>query len=84
MKAICILVQACTVMATPEKGEYCMARHLPSSQGLKKMYLFWCKSHCFSGLRSVLCTVSKGAKIRNQYNQVPHLTQDTNGKVTNS
>ena len=25
-----------------------------------------------------------GAKIRNRYNQVPHLTQDTNGKVTNS
>ena len=22
------------------------------------------------------------AKIRNQYNQAPHLTQDTNGKVT--
>ena len=28
--------------------------------------------------------VSKGAKIRNRYNQVPRLTQDTNGKVTNS
>ena len=28
--------------------------------------------------------VSKGAKIRNRYNQVPHLTKDTNGKVTNS
>ena len=28
--------------------------------------------------------VSRGAKIRNRYNQVPHLTQDTNGKVTNS
>ena len=28
--------------------------------------------------------VSKRAKIRNRYNQVPHLTQDTNGKVTNS
>ena len=28
--------------------------------------------------------VSKGAKIRNRYNQVPHLTQDTNGKVTNT
>ena len=28
--------------------------------------------------------VSKGAKMRNRYNQVPHLTQDTNGKVTNS
>ena len=28
--------------------------------------------------------VSKGARIRNRYNQVPHLTHDTNGKVTNS
>ena len=28
--------------------------------------------------------VSNGAKIRNRYNQVPHLTQDTIGKVTNS
>ena len=28
--------------------------------------------------------VSKGAKIRNRYKQVPHLTQDTNRKVTNS
>ena len=28
--------------------------------------------------------VSKGEKIRNRYYQVPHLTQDTNGKVTNS
>ena len=28
--------------------------------------------------------VSRGAMIRNRYNQVPHLTQDTNGKVTNS
>ena len=28
--------------------------------------------------------VSKGAKIRSRYNQVPHLTQDTNRKVTNS
>ena len=32
----------------------------------------------------VFYKVSKGAKIRNRYNQVPHLTQDTNGKVTNS
>ena len=31
-----------------------------------------------------LGNVSKGAKIRNRYNQVPHLTQDTNGKVTHS
>ena len=35
-------------------------------------------------LNSRMVKVSKGAKIRNRYNQVPHLTQDTNGKVTNS
>ena len=31
-----------------------------------------------------LVKVSKDAKIRNRYNQVPQLTQNTNGKVTNS
>ena len=31
-----------------------------------------------------LIKVSKGAKIRSRYNQVPNQTQDTNGKVTNS
>ena len=31
-----------------------------------------------------LIKVNKGAKIRNRYNQVSKLTQDTNGKVTNS
>ena len=25
-----------------------------------------------------------GAKIRNRHNQVPHMAQDTNGKVTHS
>ena len=28
-------------------------------------------------LRIVICKVKKTAKIRNQYNQVPHLTRDT-------
>ena len=28
--------------------------------------------------------VRKRAKIRNRYNQAPHLTQDTNGKLTTS
>ena len=28
--------------------------------------------------------VRRMAKIRNRYNQAPHLTQDTNGKVTTS
>ena len=39
------------------------------------------------GLKAFLqqgISVSKGVKFRNRYNQVPHLTQDTNGKVTNS
>ena len=35
-------------------------------------------------LVKMLIKVRKGAKIRNRYNQVPHLIQDTNGKVTNS
>ena len=46
----------------------------------------------FSTKTYVVCTQKdrineiKGAKIRNRYNQVrvPYLTQDTNGKVTNS
>ena len=46
-----------------------------------KISLLWI--FCFI-LNSTEYEVSKGAKIRNRYNQVPHLTQDTNGKVTNS
>ena len=37
-----------------------------------------------TNLSSLCIKVSKGAKIRNRYNQVPHLTQDTNWKVTDS
>ena len=33
--------------------------------------------------QEILVKVSKEAKIRNRYNQVIHLTQNTNGKVTN-
>ena len=42
--------------------------------------------HMTSRLGMIYCInkVRKSAKIRNRYNQVPHLTQDTNGKVTNS
>ena len=35
-------------------------------------------------LRPEHIKISKGAKIKNRYNQVPHLTQDTIVKVTNS
>ena len=41
-------------------------------------------SNSVSSAGLYLVNVSKGAKIRNRYNQVPQLTQDTNGKVTNS
>ena len=33
---------------------------------------------------SVVMKVRKRAKIWNRHNQAPHLTQDTNGKVTTS
>ena len=32
----------------------------------------------------IVIKVSKGANIRNRYNQAPHLTQDTYGKVSHS
>ena len=38
----------------------------------------------FGLVNSVIFIVRKRAKIRNRYNQTPHLTQDTNGKVTTS
>ena len=34
--------------------------------------------------KRIVGKVSKGAKFRNRYNQAPHPTQDTNGKVTYS
>ena len=45
------------------------------------------KSYLFPPLRYLWVNdykVRKRAKIRNRYNQAPHLTQDTNGKVTTS
>ena len=41
-------------------------------------------SQCLKLITFNALKVSKRAKFRNRYNQVPHLTQDTNGKVTNS
>ena len=53
----------------------------------EKMNMFWVLRICrfFGGHHKIgLPKVSKSSKIRNRYNQAPHLTQDTNGKVTNS
>ena len=40
--------------------------------------------NAFLSLQAKVKRVSKGAKIRNRYTQVPHLTQDANVKVKNS
>ena len=43
------------------------------------------RSELYIYLDPVTCIkVRKRAKIRNRYDQAPHLTQDTNGKVTTS
>ena len=41
-------------------------------------------SEPLNGVVSHLIQSKQGAKIRNRYTQVPHPTQDTNGKVTHS
>ena len=46
--------------------------------------MYWFQQFKYICLTAELLKISKSAKIRNRYNQVPHLTQDTNGKVTNS
>ena len=78
------------------RGYYCFETSLPNIRPSRKLLnlqyifivwydLFWIDH--YTHLRSFSLSrlnESKGAKIRNRYNQVPHLTQDTNGKVTNS
>ena len=43
------------------------------------LFFVWCNLPSSAFIR-----VRKRAKIRNLYNQAPHLTQDTNGKITTS
>ena len=55
---------------------------------MSKNYSYYTRIQHDSNLFQTFCLsslkVSQGATIRNRYNQVPNLTQDTNGKVTNS
>ena len=53
----------------------------PFFQNLNDIFF---KSCALTVISSDIIQSNKVAKIRNRYNQVPHLTQDTNGKVTNS
>ena len=67
-------------------GPYCL-QHRLSKYRKKTIKVHICKQareQTTSVMNGGRVKVSKGAKIRNWYNQVTHLTQDTNGKVTNS
>ena len=58
---------------------------LPPAKELKIQVVSWQDEiRTLDVLQSPTWQVSKGAKIGNRYNQAPHLTQDTNGKETNS
>ena len=57
---------------------------IPSSEEEKDLGVVFENSLKFNKHVLNVVKVSNGAKIRNRYNQAPHLTQDTNGKVTNS
>ena len=46
--------------------------------------MFWLRNKKIIFSLRTLNYSKLGAKIRNRYNQIPHLTQDTNWKVTNS
>ena len=46
--------------------------------------LFYCVYHVIKFSSMLSFRVKKSAKIRSRYIQVPHLTQDANGKVTNT
>ena len=71
----------------PESSKVCYSINL-------KKYIWCIQNHCIANFSELQFNtnaiisamryqveVSKGAKIRNRSNQVPHLTQDTNGKV---
>ena len=49
-----------------------------------EMIKWFMKVKCDIGASLCVYKKSNDAKIRNRYNQVPHLTQDTKEKVTNS
>ena len=63
------------VNASPKSLKLCIKRPFTYFLVYSRQLLFVTKA---------IIKVSKGAKIRNRYNQVHHLTQDSNGKVTNS
>ena len=79
--------QKATLLEISCTGSYLSAICLYFSKKIKWSYSWLylaSKIAYFTCYFLVLPKVGKGAKIRNRYNEVPHLTQDTNGKVTDS
>ena len=72
------------------KYHYCWKSHVAAWEGnipITFHFILICMTESSPSTHSKQlgkCIVIKGAKIRNRYNSVPRLTQDTNGKVTNS
>ena len=65
-------------MQSPDEHHF---QGLTNNRKIKSLFLILNK---YFHIYKFTLKVSKGAKIRNRYYQVPHLTQDTNGKVANS
>ena len=68
---------------------YVLEAFPPSAIGWSVIVVFYDRHSNFGYTCSTLglqvsVTVRKRSKIRNRYNQAPHLTQDTNGKATTS
>ena len=72
------------VYSTYHKNTLYLARlHILVPKSEIRQVLMYIKLNKLINIIKIL-KVRKRAKIRNQYNQAPHLTQDTNGKVTTS
>ena len=95
LRAACIILYTCkSSLYFILVFSHCLSTDQSMSDQLEEQIakLFFCMQFTLQHSRpkmslkkpSRVVKVSKGAKIRNRYNQVPHLTQDTNGKVTNS
>ena len=67
-------------MSTHVKIPHCWKSHALAHYYYNSAYIILTHTYVIDNVTKI----SKDAKIRNRYNQVPHLTQDTIGKMTNS
>ena len=79
----CVLCISLCKHVTPRRGHFGI-RMIILTNFEKQIYLVMLHITYQGSRPSGFTQSNKVAKIRNRYNQVPHLTQDTNGKVTNS